>query len=160
MDIGFVEIDKWHKAKGWTGCGYHYIIRRDGELEPGRPHDMQGAHCYKENHHSIGICLVGGVDVNNRPEDNFTPAQMSTLSRTIDYLDTIYPHCEVKGHRYFNSNKACPSFDVQFWMGTKINRDEGRVDILEVIYRTMKTYPDNSEVYEVLKGVLNAAGKV
>ena len=28
MDIGFEEIDKWHRAKGWFGCGYHKIIRR------------------------------------------------------------------------------------------------------------------------------------
>jgi len=31
------DIDGWHKDKGWKGIGYHYVVRRDGTVEPGRP---------------------------------------------------------------------------------------------------------------------------
>ena len=160
MDIGHKEINQWHLDKGWAGCGYHYIIRRDGELEPGRPHDTQGAHVKGHNFESVGICLVGGVDDNNRPEDNFTEPQMTTLARTIDYLDTLYPRCVVRGHRYFDGHKACPSFDVGHWLKQKESRDDGRVDILEVIYLKMRTYPEGCDVHDVPKEILNEAGKV
>ena len=30
------QIDTWHRQQGWKlGIGYHYVIRRDGEIEPG-----------------------------------------------------------------------------------------------------------------------------
>jgi hypothetical protein len=41
--------------------GYHYIIRRDGVLETGRPEEVAGAHARGFNHNSISISLVGGV---------------------------------------------------------------------------------------------------
>jgi acyl-CoA synthetase (AMP-forming)/AMP-acid ligase II len=30
-DIGAAEIDRWHKDRGWSGIGYHFVIRRSGE---------------------------------------------------------------------------------------------------------------------------------
>jgi N-acetylmuramoyl-L-alanine amidase len=44
MDIGAKEIRRWHKAKGWSDIGYHYVIRRDGRVEKGRPDARVGAH--------------------------------------------------------------------------------------------------------------------
>jgi hypothetical protein len=45
MDIGYKEIRKWHvEDRGWDDVGYHYIIRRDGKVEVGRPEGFQGAH--------------------------------------------------------------------------------------------------------------------
>ena len=31
------QIDEWHKERGFNGIGYHYVIRRDGTIELGRP---------------------------------------------------------------------------------------------------------------------------
>ncbi len=40
------QIDTWHRRQGWKlGIGYHYVVRRNGEIEPGRPEYMIGAHC-------------------------------------------------------------------------------------------------------------------
>ena len=36
MDIGVKEINEWHLQRGWSGIGYHYVIRRNGDLETGR----------------------------------------------------------------------------------------------------------------------------
>jgi N-acetyl-anhydromuramyl-L-alanine amidase AmpD len=36
MDIGVNEIRKWHLDRGWRDVGYHYMIRRNGEVELGR----------------------------------------------------------------------------------------------------------------------------
>jgi len=42
MDIGAKEIDRWHKEQGWSEIGYHFVIRRDGTIEKGRPLRISG----------------------------------------------------------------------------------------------------------------------
>ena len=37
-------IDRWHKARGWRGCGYHFIVLMDGTIETGRKIEECGAH--------------------------------------------------------------------------------------------------------------------
>ena len=82
MDIGFKEIDQWHKSRGWSGCGYHYIIRRDGSLEFGRKEEKIGAHVAGHNSYSIGICMVG--------DDEFNEEQFNTLSDLTKILKRKY----------------------------------------------------------------------
>ena len=60
-DIGVAAIDRWHRAKGWNGVGYHRVIRRDGTIEQGRPDEAVGAHVEGFNSTAVGICLAGGV---------------------------------------------------------------------------------------------------
>lgn len=111
MDIGASVIRKWHvKDRGWSDIGYHYVIKRDGTIEPGRPLDRPGAHTRGHNHNSIGVCWVGGVDDQNNPEDNRTEAQRLELARLVRALALQYD-ATIHGHREF-ANKACPSFDV------------------------------------------------
>jgi len=108
MDIGFAEIDRWHKERGWIGCGYHKIIRRDGTVENGRDIDAIGAHVRGFNQTSIGICLVGTSD--------FTDEQFDALKNLISDLLDRYPEASLRGHRDFpNVKKECPGFDVQKW---------------------------------------------
>ena len=50
------QIDTWHRQRGFhLGIGYHYVIRRNGEIEQGRPEYMVGAHCQNHNAHYIGV---------------------------------------------------------------------------------------------------------
>lgn len=53
------DIDAWHKANGWSGCGYHFLVRKDCQIYEGRPIDIEGAHCLGWNERSIGICFEG-----------------------------------------------------------------------------------------------------
>lgn len=116
MDIGVQEIDRWHRQKGWQGCGYHYVIRRDGSIETGRPDDVIGAHVANHNHNSLGICMVGGVAEKDKvtPENNFTEAQFASAQALISRMRAKYPEAKVRGHRDF-AKKACPSFDVKHY---------------------------------------------
>ena len=57
-DIGALEIHKMHLEFGWEGIGYHYIIRKNGKIENGRPEFWVGAHTYGLNKQSLGICLM------------------------------------------------------------------------------------------------------
>src|SRR3546814_3669760 len=62
MDIGAAVIKGWHvDGNGWTDIGYHFVLRRNGAVEEGRPLDVVGAHAKNFNGRSIGICLVGGM---------------------------------------------------------------------------------------------------
>jgi N-acetyl-anhydromuramyl-L-alanine amidase AmpD len=116
MDVGVEEIRLWHLRRGWFDIGYHYVIRRDGTIEDGRPTDRPGAHARGFNHLSLGICLVGGVDEHNNPENNFTDDQFDALAGLVKGLKVGEPDAEVLGHNQLpNVNKACPSFDARAW---------------------------------------------
>lgn len=117
LDIGAKEIAQWHKDKGWKTIGYHDVVRRSGVIEKGRAYNEPGAHVQGFNYCSIGICLVGGVDADGNPENNFTLHQMNTLDGLVRSLLDRFPGAIVQGHRDFpDVHKACPSFDVAAWL--------------------------------------------
>ena len=108
------QIDTWHRQRGFhLGIGYHYVIRRDGEIEAGRPEYMVGAHCKNHNAHSIGVCYEGGLDARGQPTDTRTEAQKKTLLSLLKTLKLDYPRALIVGHHDLNPQKACPCFDVQ-----------------------------------------------
>lgn len=111
-DYHVSDVDKWHKARGWKGIGYHYLITLDGSIEKGRKEEEIGAHCTGHNAHSIGVCYVGGVDKAFKPKDTRTEAQKEALWEVLRQLLIKYPQAKIYGHYEF-ANKACPSFDVQ-----------------------------------------------
>ena len=119
QNIGFEEVNFWHLARGWMGCGYHFIIKRDGIIEDGRPTDAVGAHCRGHNHDSIGIALAGGMNEEfTAAENNFTGAQCESLKKLGEELHKTYPDAKLKGHYHFNPDKECPAFDVDEWAKT------------------------------------------
>jgi|TARA_R110002033_G_scaffold33439_5_gene70733 N-acetylmuramoyl-L-alanine amidase len=119
MDIGLTEVDAWHRHRGFFGCGYQLIIRRDGVVENGRNIGDVGAHAKGYNHNSIGIALVGGVteDDVSISENNFTEIQFDVLSDVITTLQLSYGDIQILGHRDLpDVKKDCPAFDVKEWL--------------------------------------------
>ncbi len=106
------DIDRWHKAKGWKGIGYHYVVRRDGTIETGRPLESIGSHCQYHNAHSIGICHEGGLEMQGRPADTRTPVQKVALRMLLERLHREFPIALILGHNVLNPMKACPCFDA------------------------------------------------
>ena len=123
------QIDTWHRQRGFKlGIGYHYVIRRDGTIEPGRPEWMIGAHCHvagqNHNKYSIGVCYEGGLDIRGQPDDTRTAAQKQTMRRLLEELHERYPRAMIVGHRDLiatprsdlqvrkSSGKDCPCFDA------------------------------------------------
>ena len=106
--IGASEIHKMHLSFGWDGIGYHKIIRRDGQIESGRPEFWIGAHVYGKNDQSLGVCLIG--------TDYFTNKQYSALYKVLSNWKRKFPTASIKGHREtIKTEKTCPNFDVQKW---------------------------------------------
>lgn len=119
QDIGAVEIDRMHRQRGFKCIGYHYVIRRDGKVEIGRPQNQIGAHVEGWNAVSVGVCMVGGVTEKDVAiaETNFTPAQYLSLKAVLAGLKKDYPNAHIQGHRDFPKvAKACPSFSVATWL--------------------------------------------
>ena len=113
-DVPAAEIHAWHLARGWAGIGYHFVIRKDGSIERGRPQDMIGAHAGPGvNGHSIGICLCG-----NFMKELPSNAQMMSLVGLVAWLQNFYRasagDVEIKLHRQVAATN-CPGilFPVQ-----------------------------------------------
>ena len=106
------DIDRWHKAIGWIGIGYHHVVDLDGTVEPGRPENEVGAHCLKHNANSIGVVYVGGLASDGKtPKDTRTLEQKAALVKLLTELKHRYLNATIHGHRDFAA-KACPSFDA------------------------------------------------
>ena len=117
------QIDTWHRQRGWKlGIGYHYVVRRDGQIEPGRPEWMIGAHCQNHNAHSIGVCYEGGLDIRGpldpkgrlpkqEPADTRTAEQKAALRQLLEDLHRRYPRALIVGHHDLNPHKACPCIE-------------------------------------------------
>ena len=112
QEISAATIDEWHKARGWKGIGYHYVIGLDGMIEYGRPITETGAHVKNHNKGSIGICYIGGLDsVSKTAKDTRTPEQIATLLELLRVLKKLHPNATIHGHNEFSA-KACPCFDA------------------------------------------------
>ena len=107
------DIDRWHRQRGFTRVGYHYVIHIDGEICEGRPEHIVGAHCYGQNQTSIGICYIGGLAKDcSTPKDTRTNNQKASMLQLLHHLKQKYPNATVHGHNEFAS-KDCPCFDVK-----------------------------------------------
>lgn len=129
------QIDEMHRLRGFLRpvqaenlkhIGYHYYIRRDGTVCPGRLDTEQGAHCTGYNNRSIGVCYEGGLDKNGKPKDTRTEAQKLAIQTLLRTICRKYDIREIMGHRDTspdtNKNgvveagewvKSCPCFDAK-----------------------------------------------
>lgn len=108
QDIGIAEVTRWHKKRGFATVGYHYLVRRDGVIEKGRPESAVGAHCLDANRYSIGICGVW----RKKP----TPECLASMRSLIEELHERYPEAEIRPHAWFKSarkqKKTCPNINL------------------------------------------------
>lgn len=105
-DMSVVEIHEMHQNLGWVGIGYHFVIRKNGDIEKGRPLWSQGAHAQGENWHTVGIHVCGNFEI-AKPTD----AQIESLSYLVGWVAEKYDlECtadHIIGHRDLMST-ACP----------------------------------------------------
>lgn len=127
VDVGAKEINIWHRQRGFfnpasgQSIGYHYVIRRNGAVESGRPIDQAGAHAKGYNAESIGICLIGGLNQKTgKPESNYTLEQWNSLREVVATLCKEHHIQKVIGHNQV-AVKDCPCFSVPKWL--KDNQD-------------------------------------
>lgn len=119
------QLEEMHRKRGFDGCGYHYYVKRDGEICTMRPVDRPGAHAKGYNQHSIGVCYEGGLDEQGRPADTRTELQKRSLRVLVRVLAMDFQTRRIVGHRDLSPDlngdgviepeewtKVCPCFDV------------------------------------------------
>ena len=75
---GAKDCHRWHLANGWSGCGYHFVVRKDGTIEEGRPLWAVGSHAQGANSDSVGVSCEGRYDTEkDMPDTQF--AAMTAL---------------------------------------------------------------------------------
>ena len=42
-DLSAEDIHQSHLSQGWAGIGYHFVVRKDGSVERGRPLECIGS---------------------------------------------------------------------------------------------------------------------
>ena len=95
-DKSFTEydLDVCHRRRGFNGAGYHFYIRKNGDIKSTRPIERIGAHSRGFNKESIGICYEGGLDCKGHRD----------LSPDLNGNGEIEPEEWIK---------ACPCFNAE-----------------------------------------------
>ncbi len=108
----------WREVKKWGDTpGYHYIIKLNGEVVKLLDESKNSYGVYAHNSECISISYIGGIDKKGKAKDTRSVAQIRAMYAKIQELKQRYPHAEVRGHWDFpEAKKACPSFDVKFWL--------------------------------------------
>lgn len=100
-----------HKARGFRTVGYHFYIRRSGEVTQHRKLLEVGAHARGFNRCSIGVCYEGGLDTLGNPSDTRTPRQRAMLRELLGKLRRLFPKACIVGHNELPGvTKECPCF--------------------------------------------------
>ena len=109
-------IRKWHTTppRNWADVGYHYFIKRDGTIQPGRPLEKTPAAQAGHNSGTIAICLHG------LEKSLFSPEQYASVKALCRAIDDAYRdkrRIRFRGHREVDPHKTCPVFDYQGILG-------------------------------------------
>ena len=105
-DLSAEEIHRIHQiGNGWAGIGYHYVIRKNGQVEIGRPDWAIGSHAYGYNSHSIGVHVCGNFEI-AKP----TEYQVESLAYLLGWLCDEYnlnPREDIVAHRDLMPTACC-----------------------------------------------------
>ena len=114
LSATLADVRRWHKKRGFTDVGYHYVIEALGAVRVGREIPETGAHVKGMNGTSVGICVIGD---NTVPDREWTSLQRDSLCALVRALLTVWPGAKAVGHRDV-ANTLCPGTDVPLLIGT------------------------------------------
>lgn len=127
IDIGYREIKNLHTApkteeidwfgikthgRAWSDIGYHWIVRRDGRVEQGRPEDRSGAHAVGYNSDSIGVVWIGEKQIGIKQRQQLLRVLRGLCKEYGISVVDVVGHCELPGVK-----KSCPVIDMNLLRG-------------------------------------------
>lgn len=83
MHLTGKDVDRRDRSNGFSKCGYHFVISREGDVYEGRK--LNEASIFDDDlaAKAISICLVGGCDYEHKPSDNYTLPQWEALKTVV-----------------------------------------------------------------------------
>ena len=113
-------IHNYHKnTRKYAGIGYHFYVRKDGNIYRGRPLEYVGAHAYNYNADSIGICAEG--DFNS---ETMSDIQRNAIIELVTYLKGIYNISNVQGHEVCNTSCPGTNFPLREIVNATVEKNE------------------------------------
>ena len=83
-DFTAKDVDTAHRFRGFSCWGYHYYIRKSGQIEPMRDEDTVGAHARGFNAISLGVCYEGGLDENGKAADTQYYSKTRLIAKGVE----------------------------------------------------------------------------
>jgi len=122
-NLSAYEIDLMHKAVGHDQIQYHYIIKKDGSIQRGRPVNLASDHVTVNGHNqrSIAVAFVGGINyaaTENVRATRYNTArsinrhQFNAFDVLIRSMLAYYPGIQILGHNDIDPSVVDPGFDV------------------------------------------------
>ena len=97
------QIHAWHLANGWTGIGYHFVVRKNGDVYRGRPEWALGAHTFGASEW-LGVCFEG-----NFMRERMSEKQIQAGRALHRYLRAKYGGRPDRRHKDMPRNSTdCP----------------------------------------------------
>lgn len=129
-----VQFRAEHRARGWADIGYHEVIcngqgGHDGEIEAGRPHNIEGAAVFGNNRGKLHVCLVGNFQAGDAGYTGKpTVAQIWSLGYWLLVnghrynIKTVTDHksCAIEGHATLCPGDQFPTHFIQQWYEVNI----------------------------------------
>lgn len=119
-DLSAEDIHEMHLNNGWAGIGYHFVVRKNGEIELGRPVDCIGAHAEGHNYYTVGIHLSGNFEIGYPTTEQIESAAVlvAWLCERYDLLcndNNVFGHCDLMA-------TACPGENLYNELPTIIGK--------------------------------------
>lgn len=105
-NLSAAKIHQIHLNQKWVGIGYHFVVRKDGSVERGRPLNCIGSHAYGYNYCSIGIHVCGNFEIAEPAQEQLNVLPM-LIADLCDAYELIADKDIVMGHRDLMAT-ACP----------------------------------------------------
>lgn len=131
-NVGSEEINSWHLAAGLDGLGYHYVCRRDGSLQRGRPVNEDGQHTPGYDNGTLSFVFVGGINAptgtpnaaNFLSSQSLTRSQINTFDHWCRAFFAAYPGGIIKGHSELDETgqNVDPGFEVTDYVLTRFGK--------------------------------------
>ena len=125
------DIHRWHLNNGWSGAGYHFLVRKDGTIYRLRPEDKVGAHAYDANYDSLGICFEGDYK-----EEIMQEEEIKAGRELVNFLKNKYGINTVQVHKNVNATN-CPGDNFPFDQianetgESKPSKEKGKIAIIQ-----------------------------
>jgi hypothetical protein len=105
-------IRSWHLLNGWKDVGYHFYIKKNGNIQVGRSVELTPAAQVGFNTGTLAICL-GGLNT-------FSEEQFITLRTLCKQINAAHRQMRFRGHKEVDKTRLCPVYDYK----TVLNLDE------------------------------------
>lgn len=102
------QIHQWHLNNRWSGAGYHFLVRKDGNIYRLRPENKVGAHASGANSDSLGVCFEGDFMAETMGE-----TQRKAGAELVSYLKSKYGISKVQKHKDVCATD-CPGVNFPF----------------------------------------------